>query len=299
MRCFSRRQFMLQTSVLAAAACVTGLPAASGIELIAKTMNASPAQLANKAVELLGGMGAFVKPGQSVLIKPNIGWDRLPEQAATTNPEMVAAVITLCRKAGAKKIRVLDRTCNQARRCYSRSGIEAAAKNAGAEVRFVIDSRFKSVAIPDGRVLNTWPIYKDVFDFDVLINMPIAKVHSLSGLTLGMKNVMGLLGGDRGEIHKGFAEKIVDINTVIRPTLTIVDAYRILLHNGPSGGSLDDVVRKEVVFASRDAVAVDAAAASLFDIRASTLDYLVNAEKRGLGSMNADKSRFKTFDFRA
>lgn len=296
---FTRRQFMLQSTALIAAVSVSNLRAAPEMQPVAKTMNASPAQLASKAIELLGGISAFVKPGQTVLIKPNIGWDRLPEQAATTNPDMVAEVISLCRKAGAKKIRVLDRSCNQARRCYRRSGIETAAKKAGAEVRFVIDSRFKNVKIPGGKALASWPICRDALDFDVLINMPIAKVHSLSGVTLGMKNLMGLLGGDRGELHRDFSEKIVDINTVIRPTLTIVDAYRVLMHNGPSGGSLDDVVRKAMVFAGRDAVGVDAFAASLFDIPATALDYLLKAENRGLGHRETGAARLKTFDFRA
>ena len=298
MRLYSRRQFIRQSSTMMAAA-ATGFAAQQHTEHIAKVKNASPALLVNKAVELLGGMDSFVKPGQSVLIKPNIGWDRMPEQAATTNPELVAEVVAMCRKAGAKKIRVIDRTCNSARRCYRRSGIEEAARAAGAEVRFVVESRFRDTPIPQGKSLTSWLIYKDALDFEVLINIPIAKTHNISGVTLGMKNLMGLLGGDRGELHKGFDDKIVDINSVIHPALTIVDAYRILMHNGPSGGSLEDVVKKEIVFAGRDPVAVDAFAAMLFEINPDTLGYLANANQRGLGSLDINDSRLKTFDFRA
>ncbi len=295
----SRRKFLVKSAAFISAASAFDLFAAPSLTPLVETRNASPAQLVGKAVEMLGGMGAFVKPGQSVLIKPNIAWDRVPEQAATTNPDIVAHVVKMCLHAGAKKVRVLDRTCNQARRCYKRSGIEAAAKKAGAEVRFVVDSRFRDVAILQGRSIKTWPVYKDALEFDVLVNIPIAKTHSVSRVTLGMKNLMGLLGGDRGELHKNFDEKIVDINTILRPALTIVDAYRVLMHNGPSGGSLDDVAEKKTVIAGSDPVAVDAHAASLFGIKAQELPFLVNASKRGLGQIDVDKMRLKTFDFRA
>ncbi len=294
----SRREFIMQSAAFVSAAPAFALFSAPALPVV-KTCNASPAQLAEKAVEMLGGMQAFVKPGQSVLIKPNIAWDRAPEQAATTNPEIVAKVVTMCLDAGAKKVRVLDRTCNRARRCYRRSGIEAAAKKAGAEVRFVVDSRFRNVAIPQGRLVKEWPVYKDALEFDVLINIPIAKTHAISRVTLGMKNLMGLLGGDRGELHKDFDEKIVDINTILRPALTIVDAWRILRRNGPSGGSLEDVVEKKTVIAGCDPVAVDAHAASLFGIKAQELAFLVNASKRGLGRLDVDKTQLKIFDFSA
>jgi len=298
MHTLSRRNFIIQSSMIVAGASSLLRPDETMPDPVVKTMHASPEQLVDKAIEMLGGIETFVKPGQSVLIKPNIGWDRAPEQAATTNPDIVSKIITLCRQAGAGKIRVLDRTCNSARRCYRRSGIADAAKQAGAQVRYTVTSRFRDTTIPEGRILKSWPIYKDVFDFDLLINIPIAKTHSLSRVTLGMKNLMGLLGGDRGRLHEDFDEKIVDINSIIRPTLTIVDAYRVLLRNGPSGGSLDDVSLRETIIAGRDPVAVDAAAALLFNIAPSSLPYLVNAERRGLGSMNLGVSKLKLFDFR-
>jgi uncharacterized protein (DUF362 family) len=264
---------------------------------VAIVKNGNPSQLIDKVVELLGGIRRFVSPGQSVLIKPNIGWDRLPEQAATTNPEAVAQMVRLCKEAGAGRVRVLDRTCNQAIRCYRQSGIEAAVQSAGAEVRFVIDSRFKQAPIANGRVLKEWPICQDALECDVLINMPIAKTHSISGVTLGMKNVMGLIGGNRGLIHTQFVEKIVDLNMVIRPCLTIIDGYRVLIRNGPTGGSLDDVEEKRTVIASADVVAADANGAWLLGIDPTTIQHLQHAHERDLGEIDRGKMIIMEYDF--
>ena len=255
--------------------------------------NGTPAEMVRKAVEALGGMSRFVKKGQTVLVKPNIGWDRLPEQAANTNPEEVAEVVKMCKEAGAKRVRVLDRTCNQPRRCYKRSGIEKAVKAVGGEVRHVVPSRFKEIRIPGGELLKSWPIYRDALEADVIINIPIAKDHSISRVTLGFKNLMGLLGGDRGALHNHFMTKIVDINLVIKPALTIIDAYRVLVRNGPSGGNLADVEEKRVVIAGTDRVAVDAYAVTLFDINPEDLEYLKIAEKRGLGHIDYTKVNMK------
>lgn len=261
--------------------------------------NGSPAQLVRRAVENLGGMSRFVKKGQTVLIKPNIGWDRLPEQAANTNPEEVAEVVKMCKEAGAKRVRVLDRTCNQARRCYKRSGIETASKQAGAEVRHIVKSRFKTVKIPGGELVKSWPFYRDALDADVFINMPIAKDHSISRVTLGFKNIMGIIGGDRGQIHKNFMTKIVDLNLAIKPALTIIDAYRVLLRNGPSGGNLADVAEKKIVIAGTDPVAVDSYAMGLFDIDPNEVEYLKIASRRGLGQMDLSKVKMKVIDLSA
>ncbi|MBN2412001.1 DUF362 domain-containing protein [candidate division KSB1 bacterium] len=261
--------------------------------------NGSPAQLVRKAVEELGGMGKFVSKGQAVLLKPNIGWDRTPEQAANTNPEAVAEVVKMCLDAGAKRVRVLDRTCNQSRRCYQRSGIESAAKKAGAEVRHIVDSRFSEVNIPEGELLKSWPLYRDVLEFDVFINMPIAKHHTISGITLGFKNMMGIMGDDRGKIHKNFHTNIVDINTAIKPTLTIIDAYRILVRNGPTGGNLDDVEIPKVVIAGTDRVAIDAYAVTLFGKDAKDIEYIQNAHKRGLGQADLSRVKMKEIDLSA
>jgi len=261
--------------------------------------NSSPASLVRRAVEELGGMGKFVKKSQTVLLKPNIGWDRLPEQAANTNPEAVAEVAKMCLEAGAKWVRVLDRTCNQPQRCYKRSGIEDAVKAVGGEVRHIIDSRFKEVNIPQGELVKSWPFYKDVLDADVFINMPVAKHHNISGVTLGFKNIMGLLGGDRGNLHTHFMTKIVDVNHAVKPALTIVDAYRILLRNGPSGGNLADTEEKKTVIAGTDRVAVDAYSVRLFGIEPERLEYLKIANERGMGKMNLAQVSLKEIDMSA
>ena len=295
----NRRQFIQRSSAIG-----IGLGTLSSLSLDVMAQNpfpdviivkeGEPAQLVQKAVEELGGMQRFVKKGQTVLIKPNIAWDRNPEQAANTNPEAVAQVVRLCLAAGADKVRVLDRTCNQARRCYNRSGIEEAAKKAGAQVRHIIDLRFDELSFPKGEMIKSWPVYRDALDADVIINMPIIKHHSISGVTAGLKNIMGLLGGERGDLHKHFNTKIVDINTEIVPALTIADAYRILLRNGPSGGNLADVKLTKTVIAGVDRVAVDAQAVQLLGLDPMSLDYLQIAEKRGLGILDPGKVKVKS-----
>ncbi|MBN1542863.1 DUF362 domain-containing protein, partial [candidate division KSB1 bacterium] len=197
---------------------------------------------------------------------------------------------------GAKTVRVLDRTCNQARRCYRTSGIEAAAKQAGAQVRHIIDSRFQSVNFKEGELIKSWPIYRDSLEADVLINMPIAKHHSISGLTLGFKNLMGLLGEDRGALHRDFHTKIVDVNSAIRPSLTIIDGYRVLMRNGPTGGSLEDVALRKTIVAGTDPVAVDARAVSLLDLDWQQIEYLRIAEQRGLGRRELTPERVRTIE---
>jgi uncharacterized protein (DUF362 family) len=294
----SRRQFI--TKSIYAGAALSALPhlqsigqAQSPADELVVVKNGSAAQMVRKAVDALGGMAKFVKKNQTVLVKPNIGWDRVPEQAADTNPDVVAEVVKMCFEAGAKRVRVLDRTCNEARRCYLRSGIEKAAADAGAEVRYIVDSRFEEIQIPQGELLKSWPIYRDALESDVLINIPIAKHHGISRLTLGFKNLMGLLGGDRGQIHRDFMTKIVDIALAIKPDLTIIDAYRILLRNGPTGGNLSDVAETKTIIAGTDRVAVDAYAVSLFNMNLNEIEYIKIASQRGLGKMELSKVRMK------
>ena len=258
--------------------------------------NASPAELVRAVVDGLGGMSKFVSKGDVVVVKPNMGWDRRPEQAANTNPEVVAEVVRLCYEVGAKEVRVFDRTCNRARRCYLRSGIQKAAKAAGAKVSYCHENKFKDVAIPGGEMLKSWPFYKDALEADVFINVPIAKHHAMAGLTIGLKNIMGVIGGDRGKIHNHFPVKLADLNLVLKPQLTIVDAYRILVANGPQGGNLRDVRMPKVVLASVDRVAADAYAATLFGKKGTDLPYLVEAHKRGFGEIDLAKVAVKEVD---
>lgn len=266
---------------------------------LAVVHNADPASMVRKAVEMLGGISKFVKKGDTVVVKPNIGWDRVPEQAATTNPDVVAEIVRLCIKAGASKVQVFDRTCNQAKRCYLRSNIEKTAKEAGADVSHIYEQKFQSVTIPRGKELQSWEFYRDALKADVFINVPIAKHHSLSRVTLGLKNIMGIIGGNRGKIHNRFDEKIVDLNMVIKPHLTIIDAVRVLMNNGPQGGNLNDVKEMNTIIAGIDPVAVDAYGATLFDLKPDDLSFLKEANTRGLGEMDLEKLKIEKVNLKA
>jgi len=294
-----RRDFLKKSAGVAAA--FTILPNSSFIleqsryPDLAVIKDGSPKDLVRKAIEELGGMSCFVKKGDVVVLKPNISWDRVPEQAATTNPDVVAEVVKLCLDAGAKKVKIFDRTLNEPRRCYRRSGIEKAAKEAGADVYHVYERKFKKVKFPDGELIKSWELYKDVLDADRIINIPIAKHHSMSGMSLGMKNYMGFLGGNRGKFHRDFNVKIVDLNTRVKADLVILDAYRMLLRNGPSGGNLADVQLKKMVVAGTDPVAVDSFGSTLFNLIPERIAFLKEAHRRGLGEIDLKKLTIRTF----
>jgi uncharacterized protein (DUF362 family) len=249
----------------------------------------APERATRRAVELLGGMGAFVRAGQRVVVKPNIGWDRTPEQAANTHPEVVVAVVRLCLEAGAAGVTVLDRTCNDPRLCFRRSGIEAAVEAIGdRRVRIVHpdERRYRPVAIPGGRQITSWDYYDEAIDAEVFVNVPIAKHHGLTVLTMSMKNIMGVVGGNRGRIHTDFEDKIVDLNLGRPSHLVVLDATRVLLAHGPQGGSLADVAHPGVVVAGTDVVAVDAYATRFFGKKPQDVPHIVRAAERGLGTMD-------------
>ena len=207
---------------------------------LAVARGTSPAAITKAAIDALGGMKRFIARGDIVVVKPNMAWDRLPEQAGNTNPEVVAEVVRLCVEAGAKRVKVFDRTVNDPRRCYIQSGIAEAARAYGAKVDYVDDRKFKDMKM-NGEVLKNWPLYTEVFEADKVINVPIAKDHSLATLTLTMKNWMGVMGGSRRRIHQRLDESLVDLAMKVKPTLNILDAVRVLTANGPQGGSLADV----------------------------------------------------------
>lgn len=260
---------------------------------LAVVSNGTPALMTRKAIELLGGMKKFVSKGDIVVVKPNIGWDRNPEQAADTNPEVVAEVVKMCLECGAKKVRVFDRPCNNPSRCYENSGIKKAASEAGAEVSYVVDTGFSMMKFPQGEVLKKWYMYKPAIEADVLINVPIAKHHGLPKLTLGMKNLMGIMGGDRGQIHWNIDDNLADLANFVRPELTILDAYRILVRNGPQGGSLKDVIEKKTIIAGKNIATVDAYGATLFGMKPTDLGYVVKGNKFGLGEIDLNKVNIK------
>lgn len=250
--------------------------------------------LVTRVLEPLGGMAHFVRPGDKVVIKPNIGWDRNPEQAANTHPLVVQALVRQALEAGAQRVLVFDRTCNEQRRCYANSGIEQAVraiKDRKAVIEHVDQRKFVPVDITRGQSLTRWELYRDALECDCYINVPVAKHHGLSRLTLGLKNTMGVIGGNRGRLHFDLAQKLADLATVIRPQLTVIDATRILLRNGPQGGNLNDVRRMDTLIASADPVAADAYATTLFDLAPDALDSTVAAHAMGLGEMDLGKIR--------
>jgi uncharacterized protein (DUF362 family) len=248
-----------------------------------------PAALVQRAIEDLGGMSRFVSRGETVLLKPNIAWDRTPEQAANTNPEVVAETVKLCWQAGAKHVIVTDVSCNEARRCFQRSGIAEAAKREGAEVILPEPSRFREVNL-GGDVLQNWLIFEPFLNADKIINLPIAKHHGLTGATLGMKNWYGILGGERNRLHQQIHQSLADLAAYMRPTLTMMDAYRVLLRNGPTGGNLEDVSLKKTIIAGTDPVALDAYVAKAYwDLDSEKLPYLKMASDKGLGTVEFEK----------
>ncbi|HEX9137191.1 MAG TPA: DUF362 domain-containing protein [Nitrospirota bacterium] len=265
---------------------------ASALPDLVVAHGASPEQIVKAAIGAMGGIKKFISRGDIVVIKPNIGWDRTPEQAGNTNPEVVAVVVKLCFEAGAKKVKVFDRPVNDPRRCYVQSGIAQAASALGAAVDYVDERKFKDMAI-NGEALKSWPLYSEVFDADKVINIPIAKHHGLAKLTMSMKNWMGVMGGSRRQIHQKLDESLVDLSMKIKPTLTILDAVRILTANGPQGGSLADVKKLDTVIVGIDPVAIDSYGATLFGMKGSDLGYLRIGDKLGLGKMNLNNLKIK------
>lgn len=258
-----------------------------------ETNPGEPRALVRQALENLGGMGRFVNAGETVVVKPNIAWDRTAEQAANTNPDLVGEVVRQCRQAGAKRVIVTDVSCNEPRRCFLRSGIERAARAEGAEVLLPDPQLFREVDM-GGVVLKTWPVFGPFLDADKVINLPIAKQHGLVGVTLGMKNWYGILGGERNRLHQQIHQSLVDLASFMLPTLTLMDCYRVLLRNGPTGGNLEDVAIRKTVVAGTDPVAIDAYVAKAYwNLDAPQLPYLQMAAARGLGTVEFDKLTVK------
>jgi uncharacterized protein (DUF362 family) len=253
---------------------------------------ATPEQLVRRAVDAMGGMGKFVSRGDVVVVKPNIGWDRMPIHAANTNPDVVAAVIRLAYDAGAKKVVVADGSCNDPNRCFQRSGIWRAAYELGADVVLPQEHRFRSMRLK-GDVLDEWPVFTTLVDADKVINVPVAKHHNLAKFTAAMKNWYGVLGGRRNRLHQNIDVSIADLATFMRPTLVVMDAWRVLLRNGPQGGNIDDAKDMHTVIASVDQVASDAYGCTLIGQKRENLAYLAMGEKRGLGTTRWESLRVR------
>lgn len=270
-------------------------PAAAGPPYLAVARGADPAEITRRAIAALGGIERFVHPGANVIVKPNIcNAYHGPEYASTTNPQVVAAIVALCLQAGAGRVRVMDFPFGgSAQAAYAKSGIETAVKAAGGEMEVMGRPKYRTIPLPQGQVVKKTAVYGEILDADVVINVPIAKQHGSARLTLGMKNLMGTV-LDRGSFHAlGLHQAIADLNSAVRPQLTVIDAVRILMANGPTGGNLKDVKQMDAVIASADVVAADAYAATLFGLTGRDIDHIRLGAEMGLGEIDLTKIRIE------
>ncbi len=300
---YSRRDFIVHSAAGALALASHGLltktvlaaesadPARMAIAKWSGSNHLNPQQLkeaavklTEKAIEGVGGLKQFIGNGSVVWIKPNIGWDRAPETAANTNPDVVATLIRLAFDAGAKTVKVGDNPCNIAQKSYASSGIGPAAKQLGAEVVFLDKSRFKDTAIKGERI-KIIPIYPEILDCDLVINVPVIKHHEMSELTMCMKNYMGVI-EKRPTIHQDFGTCLADITRFMKPRISVLDAVRVLKTHGPVGGNLADVELKLTVAAGADVVALDAWGAELMGKNPTAIASVKKGAEVGLGTID-------------
>jgi len=281
------------TPVPTVAVTATPVPSA-GLPHLVVARGGEPEELVKRALAALGGMERFVKRGDDVIIKPNIcnayhGY----EYASTTNPWVVGALVKLALAAGARRVRVMDSPFGGGpEEAYAVSGIQEQVKAAGGQMEIMSRFKFVKTNLPEGKSLTTCKIYDDVLKADVVINVPIAKHHNLARLTLGMKNLMGVI-EDRPSLHYRLEQRLADLNTGIRPALTVVDAVRILMAHGPTGGNLNDVKKLDTLIASPDIVAADSYAATLFSLKPDDIDYIRLGAEMGLGRKDLAKLKIE------
>ena len=271
---------------------------AGAYDLVA-VLGGEPVAMFRRAITEMGGMGKFILKGQKVAVKPNIGWDKVPELAANTNPELVREIVKQCFDAGASEVVVFDHTCDDWRKCYVSSGIEAAAKAAGAKVVPAdLESYYKPIALPKGKTMKSTKVHEAIMNTDVWINVPILKNHGGAKMSISMKNLMGIV-WDRRFFHANNLQQcIADISTISKkPVLNVVNAYRLMKNNGPRGRSEADVVLSKGLFISQDMVAVDTAATNFFnqvrDMPLADVAHIGIAAKQQVGTMELDKLKIK------
>jgi len=245
----------------------------------------------DRGIKVLGGMGRFVKKGQTVVVKPNIGWSVEPDRAATTNPLLIKRIIEHCYQAGAKTVYVFDNTCDNWIKCYQESGIEKAAKEANAKVAPAnSESYFQEVTIPGAKVLKSAKVHELILESDVFINVPVLKNHGSADMTVSMKNLMGVVWDrrfwHRNDLHQCIADYCLYSK---KPHLNIVDAYRVMLKNGPRGVSTNDVQLFQTQIISSDIVAADVAAVALFGKKAEDVKHISLASQMKIGEKDLSK----------
>lgn len=276
----------------------TGVASQNTGDLVA-VMGEDPAQMIHRAIEEFGGIGKFVKPGDKVVLKPNIGWAKPAVMGATANPDLMGAFTKLCLDNGAKQVLVLDHTCNEWKACYKMSGIQKAVEaNGGKMVPAHVESYYETIQLPKGKILKETKIHKQIVECDVWFNIAPLKHHFGAKMSVSMKNLMGI-NWDRQYFHKnGLHQCIADLNTwEKKPTLHIVDAYRTLTQNGPQGKGPEDVVLTKTLFASPDPVAVDTAAIKFFNqmkpMKLEDVGHLKLGEELNVGTMDLTKMTIK------
>ena len=301
-----RRKFLKTLAITGAAFTLT---IKGGMNVFAQTisdqadlvavMGGEPIPMFQRAIDEMGGISRFVKRGQTIVVKPNMAWDRAPEMAANTNPLLIAEIIRQCIAAGAREVIVFDNTCDEWRRAYAGSGIEAAARAAGARVLPAnLESYFNPISLPQGKKLKDAKVFNAILNCDAWINVPILKHHSGANMTISMKNLMGIV-WDRRFFHSNDLQQcIADICSLDKkPILNVVDAYRVMKTNGPRGRSIDDVALSKALFISQDIVAVDTASARFFhQIREIPLEHvrhISNGQELKLGTMDIDNLNVK------
>jgi uncharacterized protein (DUF362 family) len=252
---------------------------------VALAYNADHSMALRSALNAIGGIRRFIKPGEKVLLKPNVAFDRVPEQAVNTNPVLVGEMVHQCKIAGASEIFVTDNGPNNPHRTFARAGIKDAVEENGGRVLYLDDDDFLRDNL-NGKFIAEWPVLKYIYEVDRLINMPIAKHHGLVYGTASMKNFFGAIGGNRDRLHEQIDQAIVDLAAFFKPTLTVVDATRVLMRDGPTGGSFSNVKICDSVICATDQVAADSRACEFLGGSGNEINHVVLAAKQGLGKID-------------
>ncbi len=269
-------------------------PAGPGNYDLVAVRGGEPVEMFRRAMEEMGGLGLYVKPGQTVVLKPNASWDVPPERAANTNPDLVGAIVEDCLKAGAQRVYVFDNTCDNWERSYQNSGVADAVRAAGGQMLHAhLERYYQEVTIPAGKRLKTAKVYERLIDSDVFINIPVLKHHASTTVTIAMKNLMGIV-WDRRFMHRNDLHQcIADLCFYRKPDLNIVDAYLVMTQNGPKGTSEADLTRMRSLLVSPDILAVDAAGAMMLGHQPEEIGHLRIGAEMNLGSIRLDEINIK------
>lgn len=295
----NRREFLKKSLALTAGAGALLLPGNAGRALgavvsgpadLAAVRGGEPEEMFDRGIAAMGGMKRFVSKGQTVVVKPNMAWDVRPELGANTNPALVERIVRRCIEAGASKVYVFDHTCDLWKRSYVTSGIEEAARRAGATVVPADQaSYYRKASIAGALILKETLVHELILQSDVFINVPVLKNHGGAGLTIAMKNLMGIV-WNRGELHsRGLHQCIADLSLLRKPDLNVVDAYRVMTRSGPRGTSEKDITIRKAQILSTDIVAADTAAAKIFGTEPSSVDYIRQGAAHKAGTMDLDR----------